>query len=694
MKDKINRLLSMIGSDGAFYILAIHSFIEHHMCCHYPGFDNSWSITFNTNLYNYKKYLIEQNPGKFLNELSSFKFIMDQKNMIDRIMHDFDSVSQEEVRASTFSFLQYSKAVGIDQSLLSSFNDSLKMWGQKKSSAEDLAELEAVKNELVRIKLENHSLLEQYKEFEEMKAVRKYLESRIETLSLEMELHKRNSHEQRDTLQGLKDEKQEMDYKISKYQNIDRYLKNLLRVSMYTRSRMDYERSLTQLTPEQKNVLTSITLKRDFLVKGGAGTGKTLILLEAMKQANAGVLDFAGRKMLLLTYTTTLVKYDRYLSEIMKIDDGISQINTADSYLNNIFEKQFPDISIDYSLITQFCRENNNTDFFDEKQLRQEIEDFLYGYNISEYEYIDGMISRKGMKSKLSKVQRRKVWELKSILEKMMTESHRVSKAYSRFLLHRCETEAAFDHIFIDESQDLYPVELQLLKKKSRICLVMAGDTDQSIYGIGSPYKRAEVSTGSTTRLLHTNFRNTLPIHKLAEEFRKKGDISYDRKITPEAFRDGPVPELYSSDETEELYDLLIEKVKIFVNTIEYDPENICILAPTANFLKKIGDRLESAGFSTVKIKDPDFSFKSEGSIRLSPMHSSKGLDLPVVLLFIPILFYNRELDRDESHKMMRNLVYVSMTRAMENLNIFTKEGTDDSVISDLIELMESQVPL
>ncbi len=692
MRDKIERLLSLTGSDGAFYIVALHSFIEYHMRRSFPDFDESWTITFNTNLYNYKKYLIEQNPGKFLNELSSFKSIMDQERIISRIRHEFEAVSLEEVRAATFNFLQFARASGIDESLLTEFKAGLDQWDHSSGRLEDRFELEKVKNELVVLKKENSLLLDQYREFEEMKAVKKYLESRIETLSLEMEIQKKSSQEQIDQLYELKGEKKQIENNISRYENIDRYLKNLLRVSLYTRSRMDYERSLTELTEEQKDVLHSISLKKDFLVKGGAGTGKTLILLEAMKQANAGTLAFANRKMLLLTYTNTLVKYDRYISDIMNIDDCDSRINTADSYINSMFEQEFPELTIDYQVINQLCREMNQSDFFDAKQLRVEIEDFLLGYNISETEYIGEMISRKGLKNKLSRNQREIVWALKTSLVEKMTESKTVSKAYSRILLSTVEQVGEFDHIFIDESQDLYPVELQILKKRSRISLIMAGDSDQSIYGIGSPHKRVQLTTGKTVRLLRTNFRNTMPIHDLAERFRKKGDSSYDKIISPKAFRDGPVPELYTSCETEELYDLLIEKVKIFVNTIEYDPENICILAPTAKFLGKIGDKLTEAGFSTVNIKDPEFSFKSEGSIRLSPLHSSKGLDLPVVLLFIPILFYNRELEADESGKLVRNLIYVSMTRAMENLNIFAKKETSDPVVSDLIELMDNSV--
>jgi superfamily I DNA/RNA helicase len=334
-------------------------------------------------------------------------------------------------------------------------------------------------------------------------------------------------------------------------------------------------------------------------------------------------------------------------------------------------------------------REFNDTGFFDDKQLRLEIEDFLFGYNVSETEYVDEMIKRKGMRSKLSGIERRKVWDLKEKIEKEMNKRDTVSRAFSRVLLLRQEHQQSFDHIFIDESQDLYPVELQLLKRLSKSSLIMAGDTDQSIYGIGSPFKRANIGSSRSTRILKTNFRNTIPIHTLAEEFRKKSGRDFDAGITPEAFRNGPVPELYTSTETEKLYDQLVEKVKIFLDTIEYDPENLCILAPSAKFLAKIQARLEDEGISSVNIKDADFSFKSEGNIRLSPLHSSKGLDIPVVLLFIPVLFYNRELDSDESETMVRNLIYVSMTRAMENLNVFTKAGTDDPVLGDLVSLME-----
>jgi hypothetical protein len=693
VKDKFDRLVRIMKSDGGFYVLATHSFIEYFMKANFPEYDDSWAITFNTNLYNYKMFLIKKKPGFFLNELTAFKSIMDQTKMIKDVRHNFATLSIEEVRAATFNLIQFCKVVGLFDTLPDELKSSLSLWKKKAETAVDAGELQIIKRELYQLKQENNELLEQYREFEKIKSVKKLLEAQIESLSCEIDVFKHNKNELLSKQLDLKNEKIEIEKKINEYKTVDKYLKNLLRVTVYTRTRMDYERSLTELTSEQKDILKNISLKSDFLIKGGAGTGKTLVLLEAMKAANAGTLDFANKKLLLLTYTNTLVKYDRYISEIMDITDGDSFINTSDSYLNSIFEEYFPELKIDYTIMQTLCKEQNVSDFFDEKQLRVEIEDFIYGNHISETEYLIDKILRKGMKSPISMAQREEIWLIKRDIEKLMVKNKTISKGFSRTMLfdklsdNNNNLKHDYDHIFIDESQDLYPVELQILKIMSKSSLVMAGDTDQSIYGIGSPYQRAQISTIGSTRILKMNFRNTIPIHNLAENFRKISGYDFDSSITPTAFREGPIPEIYTATNTSDLYDLLVEKVKVFINTIEYDPENICILAPTATFLWKIKDRLEKEGFSTINIKDPEFSFKSEGSIRLSPLHSSKGLDIPVVLLFLPILFFNKEIGKDDGETLVRNLIYVSMTRAMDNLNIFMKEEPDNKILMDLKEV-------
>jgi superfamily I DNA/RNA helicase len=87
---------------------------------------------------------------------------------------------------------------------------------------------------------------------------------------------------------------------------------------------------------------------------------------------------------------------------------------------------------------------------------------------------------------------------------------------------------------------------------------------------------------------------------------------------------------------------------------------------------------LGHAGYQFANIRDEEFSFKQEKTIRLSTLHSRKGLDFAVVLLFLPTLPPRGDYDDKTGDTLVRNLIYVAMTRAMDNLNVFTLEGAHD----------------
>ena len=123
---------------------------------------------------------------------------------------------------------------------------------------------------------------------------------------------------------------------------------------------------------------------------------------------------------------------------------------------------------------------------------------------------------------------------------------------------------------------------------------------------------------------------------------------------------------------------LLLRKASLFIERLGYDPENVAVLAPTKTDLAAIGDMLGHAGYQHANIRDEDFSFKREKIIRLTSLHSSKGLDFPVVLLFLPALPPRTDYEGKEGERLVRNLIYVAMSRAMDNLNVFTLEGAHD----------------
>lgn len=52
-------------------------------------------------------------------------------------------------------------------------------------------------------------------------------------------------------------------------------------------------------------------------------------------------------------------------------------------------------------------------------------------------------------------------------------------------------------------------------------------------------------------------------------------------------------------------------------------------------------------------------------------------------MLFLPYLRRREQFDDEATDRLLRNLLYVGLTRAMENLNVFVTPG-DDPVLNDL----------
>jgi superfamily I DNA/RNA helicase len=269
------------------------------------------------------------------------------------------------------------------------------------------------------------------------------------------------------------------------------------------------------------------------------------------------------------------------------------------------------------------------------------------------------------------------------------------SKNYSRIKIMEAMSNSGvpdgadsrmIDLAFVDESQDLTAADLKALKMMCRSAVIMAGDTGQAIYGLGSPYRRAGIDITGRTRILRTDFRTTCPIHDLAESYRELcGPDIEEETVTTHAFREGPSPELYRAGTREDLLKLLIEKVGLFIDKLGYDPENITVLAPNKTDAGLIQEKLSRRGIKSANIRDDSFSFAAEGLVRVTTLHSSKGLDFPVVLLYLPSMPIAAEYDETSADALARNLIYVAMTRAMDNLNVFVMEEAREKAITELV---------
>ncbi|PGZ13434.1 DNA helicase UvrD, partial [Bacillus thuringiensis] len=84
--------------------------------------------------------------------------------------------------------------------------------------------------------------------------------------------------------------------------------------------------------------------------------------------------------------------------------------------------------------------------------------------------------------------------------------------------LHQLLDENKYDHIFIDEVQDLQPMQLRVLVAITRGTLSLSGDERQRVYK-SSPfsYKALGINVQSGNNVvLRENWRSTYQIMKLA----------------------------------------------------------------------------------------------------------------------------------------------------------------------------------
>jgi hypothetical protein len=613
-------------------------------------------------------------------------------------------LEEEEALAATHNFLGFCGLAGIRGAAVGALGRRLASWKKRLPHADGESGLKRLQSDLSFSQHDREKILAQTESWARDKQRLAELEGETMRLAAarEKETARAGGDEQRLAglsrhMEGIEREKQALAQQLEGYRDLDLYVHHVSRFSLYTRTRMDYERSVMQLTPEQVEALQSIKPGFDFLIRGGAGTGKTIVLLHALgmiKRARETELDLRpGTRILFLTYTTTLVKYDRYVAAILREREADGMIFTADSFFLSRLTQLGQGQRVDYGIVSRLAEKLNDTGFFSAQELAIEIEDFIFGNLVTRQEYVEEKIQRRGMRQPLSPAQRAAVWEIRDRMVGDMEHDGLLSKNYSRLKLieHLAaapgdERLANLDIAFVDESQDLCAADLKALKLMTHRGLVLAGDTGQSIYGVGSPYKRAGVDIAGRSRVLHTSFRSTIPIHEVTEAYRRLSGLEEEEAAATTAFREGPIPELYMAPTREELARLLLRKAALFIDRLGYDPENITILAPTKTDLATMGDMLGHAGYRHANIRDDDFSFAQQKVIRLSTLHSSKGLDFAVVLLYLPTLPPRTDYDEKSGETLVRNLLYVAMTRAMDNLNVFTLEGAHEGQFEEPLQ--------
>lgn len=705
MQAELERLNRLAGSDPGFYVLALHSFVEHYIRDVRAA---SAEERFSRLVWEFRQLMIDEAAGAWVDGLDCLSEINRQHRFTNEVRHRFQELDPQEAIAATHLFVAFCVLVGLGAlPEVHRLADSRRVWDERTSLTEQSSVLRSIEAELQRLQRENASLLDQLSDYEQKQARLGLLENQIDGFTLELQAVRERVTEKDarvDELRAerakLRDERTALLKQLERHSDLARYIQALGRYSLYTRTRLDYERSLMRLTPEQEEAVRAVDLGGDYLVRGGAGTGKSLVLIEALKRLlSERELEFDdSAAAVLLTFTRTLAKFEDYVATMLKIERVRRLVSTVDTFILDRLQRIDPDYAFNFDAVTQAAAELNATEFFSDSELATEIESYLFAHFVSRQEYVDEVVPRTGMRRRLSRGQREQVWRIRDQVAERMHEAKRFSRNYARLVIleyldHAEESDSArlrdVRTIFLDETQDLTSGDLFTLKSLVTGHLIMAADSDQSIYGVASPYTRAGIQIAGRTRVLHTNFRNTRQIQAAASRFaalkaRPGASASAGDHY---AFREGPPAELYTAEDAETLRFMLMRKLRLFLDVLDYEPDNICILAPHNAEVDRLAEALESAGIECAVITAKEFTFTQAGAVRLSTLHSSKGLDFPVVMLYLPYLNRHERFDAQTTERLVRNVIYVGITRAMENLNVFVSPG-EDPVLSDLCEAL------
>ncbi|MFC5475887.1 DEAD/DEAH box helicase [Paraherbaspirillum soli] len=245
---------------------------------------------------------------------------------------------------------------------------------------------------------------------------------------------------------------------------------------------------------------------------------------------------------------------------------------------------------------------------------------------------------------------------------------------------------AQYDAVLIDEGHDFKPewfkLVVQMIHPDSNSLLVLYDDA-QSIYGgkkkLRFSFSSVGVQAQGRTTILKLNYRNTTEILSVARAFADDllapNDAEDDQAPTLQPMstgRRGPKPLLVKLPTLRDEADYLASKLAQENKTGTAWSE-MAIIYRRYGIGSALADSLQRKGIPFQWQQDKSHSYSpAHDSVKLITMHSSKGLEFPLVC--IPGI--GAELKPDDDVKDEARLLYVAMTRATHELVMTHGEAT------------------
>ncbi len=440
----------------------------------------------------------------------------------------------------------------------------------------------------------------------------------------------------------------------------------------------------------QQNIFT---IKPPVVIVGSAGSGKTVLTLEKIKQLKGNVL-YITLSPFLVDNSSRLYYSDNYVNEKQDVD-----FLSFKEYLETL--KVIPGKEIDFKNFDNWLQPRKHSfGITDGHKLFEEFKGVITGLDItkpflSKNEYL-GL----GVKQSIFlKNERKKVYEIFTKYLDLLNENnfHDLNIVSFQWLKH---SHAKYDFIVIDEVQDFTNIQLYLVLKSliKPGNFMLCGDSNQIVHpnffswtNVKTMFYKHDI-TGSNINVLRTNYRNSTDVTAIANKLLM---IKYAR------------------------FGSIDKESNFLVESLEENKGRVNFYIDTATRRKELNDstKLSTKYALLVMTKEEKAAARKTFKTPLIfSIHEAKGLEYENIILINFISNNSREfneivqgvakedLDNEDidfsrgkdkadksldAFKFYINSLYVGITRSIKNLYIL--ESSKKHGILSLLDLVETK---
>ena len=429
-------------------------------------------------------------------------------------------------------------------------------------------------------------------------------------------------------------------------------------------------------------------------VLGGAGTGKTVVLMHRARYLAERVFSESADRLLVTTFTRNLaIDLAENLRSLCPGAIERIEVKNIHAWARSFYEQQVG------RRLAVLDSEERRRELMSQATAAAPGEGFELSFYLEEWDQVvqpqeivsrDGYFRarRVGRGTRLGREQRAGVWAVLARYRELLEHEGLVEwqdvVREARLYIEQNGVKLPYRAILADEVQDLSPPELKLLRAMvppGKNDLFLVGDAHQRIYGNMARLGACGIEIRGRSKRLKLNYRTTEQIRTRAVAILEKLEVDdldggVDSMTGYRSLRSGPEPRVQHCERLEEERDLILETIRTWLESTP--AEDICLGARTNDLIHRYAEVLAQANIPHVQIKGEATPAKS--GVRLATMHRLKGLEFKKVLLAgvqageVPLELRESaladEASAEDHEKRERCLLYVAMTRARDELVI------------------------